>query len=255
MIVSEELDHPGINHAFFSRKGGVSTGLYAGLNIGLGSDDKRDHVLENRSRASDRFSLPLEQLVTPHQIHSAHVLTVSAPFSKDADKRADALVTDQPDLILGIATADCGPVLFADPKARVIGAAHAGWKGAIGGVLDNTLAAMEQLGADRGNITAVLGPTISQQAYEVGPEFRARFLTDNLIYESYFTPSEKEGHFMFDLPAFIVDRLNAAGVAKATSLDLCTYGDEERFYSYRRATHRKEPDYGRLLSAIALSSS
>ncbi|WP_417690971.1 peptidoglycan editing factor PgeF [Roseibium sp.] len=255
MIVAEELDHPGIRHAFFTRQGGVSNGLYAGLNIGLGSDDVREHVLENRSRAADHFSLPVSRLITPHQIHSADVLTVTAPFGKDDSRHGDALVTDRPGLLLGIATADCGPVLFADPKARVIGAAHSGWKGAIGGIVENTLTAMEALGADRSDVTAVLGPTISKKAYEVGPEFRARFLTDNLIFERFFSPSDKAGHFMFDLPGFILHQLQEAGVGAARALGRCTYAEETQFFSYRRTTHRGEPDYGRLLSAITLTGS
>lgn len=252
MILAQELDTPGIAHAFFSREGGVSQGLYEGLNIGLGSDDDRAHVLENRARAARQFGLAPDSLVTPHQIHSADVLTVSAPFEENADRRADALVTNQPDLILGIATADCGPVLFADADAKVIGAAHAGWKGAFGGILENTLEAMEALGAARSRITAVLGPTISAQAYEVGPEFRARFLDDTLLNAPFFTPSPTAGHFMFDLPAYILRRLTAAGVGTAKASGHCTYSDEDAFYSYRRATHRSEPDYGRLLSAIVL---
>ncbi|MFD1696340.1 peptidoglycan editing factor PgeF [Roseibium aestuarii] len=254
MIVASELNLEGISHGFFSRKGGVSKGIYEGLNIGLGSSDHPAHVQENRARAAERFALPVDRLVTAHQIHSADVLTVSRPFAEGEDRRADGLVTDRPDLILGIATADCGPVLFADPGAGVIGAAHAGWKGAIGGILENTLAAMEALGANRANVVAVLGPTISATAYEVGPEFRARFAEEDEAYLRFFSPSARETHFMFDLPNFIVHRLEAAGAGTALSLDRCTYAGEEEFYSYRRSTHRSEPDYGRLLSAIALTS-
>ncbi len=190
--------------------------------------------------------------MSPYQIHSADVITVSAPFAQDADRKADALVTATPGLAIGIATADCGPLLFADTKAGVIGAAHSGWKGAVTGILQNTVAAMEALGATRTNITAVLGPTISQGAYEVGPEFKERFLQEHPDNTRYFKPSERAEHFMFDLPAFITDKLQALGLGAVADLALCTYADEDRFFSYRRTTHRKEPDYGRQISAIAL---
>jgi hypothetical protein len=239
-------------HGFFTRQGGVSDGIYASLNIGLGSDDTRDSVLENRKRVAESLGVASSRLVSPYQIHSADVITVSAPFEDGANRKADALVSATPGLALGVATADCGPVLFADPDAGVIGASHSGWKGAVNGILRNTVAAMEALGADRNRIIAVLGPTISQKAYEVGPEFHQRFLEEDAGNERFFIPSETPGHFMFDLPAFITARLEGLGLQTVADLRLCTYADEERFYSYRRTTHRREPDYGRQISAIAL---
>ncbi|UES54334.1 peptidoglycan editing factor PgeF [Roseibium aggregatum] len=251
-IEADVLKLDGIRHGFFTRQGGVSGGIYTSLNIGLGSDDERSSVLENRDRVAGQLGIGADRLVSPYQIHSADVITVSAPFAQDADRKADALVTATPGLAIGIATADCGPLLFADTKAGVIGAAHSGWKGAVTGILQNTVAAMEALGATRTNITAVLGPTISQGAYEVGPEFKERFLQEHLDNTRYFKPSERAEHFMFDLPAFITDKLQALGLGAVADLALCTYADEDRFFSYRRTTHRKEPDYGRQISAIAL---
>lgn len=251
-IEADVLKLDGIRHGFFTRQGGVSDGIYTSLNIGLGSDDERSSVLENRDRVAGQLGIGADRLVSPYQIHSADVITVSAPFAQDADRKADALVTATPGLAIGIATADCGPLLFADTKAGVIGAAHSGWKGAVTGILQNTVAAMEALGATRNNITAVLGPTISQGAYEVGPEFKERFLQEHPDNTRYFKPSERAEHFMFDLPAFITDKLQALGLGAVADLALCTYADEDRFFSYRRTTHRKEPDYGRQISAIAL---
>ncbi|UFI03051.1 peptidoglycan editing factor PgeF [Roseibium aggregatum] len=251
-IEADVLKLDGIRHGFFTRQGGVSGGIYTSLNIGLGSDDERSSVLENRDRVAGQLGIGADRLVSPYQVHSADVITVSAPFAQDADRKADALVTATPGLAIGIATADCGPLLFADTKAGVIGAAHSGWKGAVTGILQNTVAAMEALGATRTNITAVLGPTISQGAYEVGPEFKERFLQEHPDNTRYFKPSERAEHFMFDLPAFITDKLQALGLGTVADLALCTYADEDRFFSYRRTTHRKEPDYGRQISAIAL---
>ncbi|MEW4456472.1 peptidoglycan editing factor PgeF [Roseibium algicola] len=251
-IEADVLKLDGIRHGFFTRQGGVSGGIYTSLNIGLGSDDERSSVLENRDRVAGQLGIGADRLVSPYQIHSADVITVSAPFAQDADRKADALVTATPGLAIGIATADCGPLLFADTKAGVIGAAHSGWKGAVTGILQNTIAAMEALGATRTNITAVLGPTISQGAYEVGPEFKERFLQEHPDNTRDFKPSERAEHFMFDLPAFITDKLQALGLGAVADLALCTYADEDRFFSYRRTTHRKEPDYGRQISAIAL---
>lgn len=252
MIEAEELKQPGVRHGFFTRRGGVSDGIYESLNIGNGSSDAPDKVAENRARVARQLGIDPSRLATPYQIHSADVITLNAPFDENADRKADALVTDRPGLLIGVATADCGPVLFADPQAGVIGAAHSGWKGAISGILENTVAAMEALGADRSRMTAVLGPTISQAAYEVGPEFRERLLELSPENERYFRPSPREHHYQFDLPAFIIDRLKTAGLENSRNLDLCTYADEDRFFSYRRTTHRGEPDYGRLISAIAL---
>ncbi|MBA5775757.1 peptidoglycan editing factor PgeF [Stappia sp. F7233] len=243
---------PGIAHGYFTRQGGISQGIYGSLNIGLGSDDDRAAVLENRRRIAGKLSASPERLVSPHQFHSAEVTIADDAWAPGSGPKADALVTAKPGLALGISTADCGPVLFCDPEARVIGAAHAGWRGALHGVLEATLAAMESLGARNDRVTAVLGPTISASAYEVGGEFVDRFLSQDQGSDRYFSPSERTGHAMFDLPAYIVGRLRTAGVKKAGNLDLCTYGDEERFFSYRRATHRGEADYGRLMSAIVL---
>ncbi len=252
-IEAPELQLPGIAHAFFTREGGVSTGIYRGLNTGIGSKDSREAVLENRSLAARHLGTSLERLATPYQIHSADAVIVDTMWAPRLGPKADAVVTRHAGIAVGIGAADCGPILFADPVARIVGAAHAGWKGALGGVLESTVAAMESLGATRANITAVLGPTISANAYEVGPEFSARFVEAEPKNARFFRPSSRDGHSMFDLPAYVVARLKAAGVATVGNLALCTYADEARFYSYRRATHRGEPDYGRLLSAIVLT--
>lgn len=240
----------GIAHGFFTREGGVSEGLYAGLNVGLGSKDEPDRIRENRRRVAGWFGEESDRLATLYQIHSPYVVTVDGPVTGDRPE-ADGQVTDRPGIVLGVLTADCGPVLFADAVAGVIGSAHAGWKGAFDGVLENTIAAMEALGAHRENIVASLGPSISQRNYEVGPEFYDRFVARNPDWARFFMPSGKEGHHLFDLPDLTVSRLAGAGV-KAENLDICTYADEDRFFSYRRTTHRKEPDYGRQISAIML---
>lgn len=256
MITSPDLAGlPGVSHGFFTRQGGVSGGIYTSLNIGLGSQDERAAVLENRTRVASLMGVAPGALLSPYQHHSPDAVVVDAPWEAGAQPRGDALVTDRPGIALGISTADCGPVLFADPQARVIGAAHAGWRGAFTGVLEATLAAMQQLGARNERVVAVLGPTISKANYEVGEEFVARFLEADTANQRFFSPSGNEGHAMFDLPAYILARLQAAGVATAANLDRCTYAEEELFFSYRRATHRGEPDYGRLVSAIALSGS
>jgi YfiH family protein len=253
MITSPDLAAlPDIRHGYFTRQGGVSTGIYASLNIGIGSDDDRANVLENRRRVAERLGTTLDRLAMPYQVHSADVVTVTEPWTPGEGPRVDALVTDRPGIAIGVSTADCGPILFADSAARVVGAAHAGWKGAFTGVLEATIAAMEALGADRTRIVAVLGPSISQKAYEVGPEFVARFEAANPDNARYFIPSDRSDHAMFDLQTYSVDRLAAAGIGNAGSLGICTYGDEARFFSYRRTTHRREPDYGRLVSAIML---
>ena len=239
-----------IRHGFFTRQGGVSEGLYAGLNVGIGSDDSRDNVMENRARVAGWFGLPVEKLATVHQVHSPDVFVVDATYDGERPQ-VDAMVTSVPGVALGVLSADCGPILFADGKAGVIGAAHAGWKGALTGVLENTIEAMVALGANREDITAVLGPSIGPASYEVGPEFVERFLAHDPSYDVFFTPSTKPGHAMFDLPSLTVRRLKAAGV-HAENLGLDTYPDAERFYSYRRTTHAREPDYGRQISAIAI---
>jgi YfiH family protein len=239
-----------IAHGFFNRYGGVSEGLYSGLNVGFGSRDNRAHVAENRARVSRWFDLDIDRLVTLHQVHSPRV-QVATFENRDQRPEADALVTNTPGLVLGVLTADCGPVLFADPDAGVIGAAHAGWRGAFDGVLESTISAMQGLGARTSSIVAVLGPSISQRNYEVGPEFVDRFLQADPANGTYFAASGKPGHALFDLKQFTVDRLRKTGV-RAEMQSECTYADEEAWYSYRRSTHRNEPDYGRQISAIAI---
>jgi YfiH family protein len=240
----------GIRHGYFTRRGGVSSGLYGGLNIGTGSADDQSLVRENRRLVAAWMGVDADRLLTAWQIHSPDVIVAREPFAGERPK-ADAIVTDRPGLAVAASTADCGPVLFADPHARVVGAAHAGWKGAFGGVLENTIAAMEGLGARRGSIVAVLGPSIGASNYEVGPEFVDRFLAADPGNSRYFAPSAAPRHALFDLNRYTIDRLAAAGV-DASSLDRCTYAEEELFYSYRRATHRGEADYGRQISAIVL---
>jgi polyphenol oxidase len=246
------LDSAGVVHGFFTRKGGMSQGLYKGLNVGSGSNDHPAAVAENRRRAAAHLGSDSEILVTPWQVHSPDAVTVYAPFIGEKPK-ADGIVTATPGLVIGVVTADCGPILFSDPKARVIGAAHAGWKGAMEGVLENTIVAMEKIGARRADIRAVLGPSISQRNYEVGEEYIANFVTRDEDFWRFFAQSQRPRHAMFNLRAFTLHKLEAAGVECAMTDD-CTYADEENFYSYRRATHRKEADYGRQLSAISIRS-
>jgi polyphenol oxidase len=244
----------GIRHAFFTRQGGVSDGpIYGSLNGGTGSSDERGNVLENRRRMAEHLGVAPAQLVSVWQVHSPDCLHVTGPWPGERPK-ADAMATATPGLALGVATADCGPLLFVDAGAHVIGAAHAGWKGAIGGVIESTLSAMERLGARRKNIAAVVGPMLSQANYEVGPEFVARFLAEDAGNGRFFIPSDKPEHAMFDLPGYNLARLERAGVGRAENLDLCTYADERRFFSYRRSTHRRESDYGRLISAVCLAA-
>ena len=244
------LDGAGIAHGFFTRKGGVSSGIYAGLNVGSGSNDKADAVAENRLRAAKFMNPQSGAVITPWQVHSPDAVIVDGPFEGEKPK-ADGIVTATPGLVIGVVTADCGPILFSDPKAGVIGAAHAGWKGAMDGVLENTIAAMENIGARRARIRAVLGPSISQRNYEVGEEYVANFVTRNPDFRRFFGESHRPRHAMFNLRAFTLHMLEAAGVECAMTDD-CTYADEENFYSYRRATHRREADYGRQLSAISI---
>ncbi|MER2534286.1 MAG: peptidoglycan editing factor PgeF [Rhizobiaceae bacterium] len=245
----ESIAGEGVRHGFFTRIGGVSTGIYAGLNTGTGSEDDPGSVRVNRDRVAAWMGVAPQNLLSAWQVHSPDALVVREPFAERP--KVDAMVTDRPGLALGASSADCGPVLFADAKARVVGAAHAGWKGALTGVLENTVAAMESIGASRENIVAALGPSISAAAYEVGPEFVERFVAAEKANRDYFTPSANAGRSMFDLPRYTIDRLAAAGV-RAEHLGRCTYADEDLFFSYRRTTHRGEPDYGRLISAIVL---
>lgn len=239
-------------HGFLGRRGGVSTGELAGLNVGYGSSDERSAIDENRRRAVAAL-LPVARLATVHQVHSAEVVDVEEPWGQGERPRADAMVTASPNLLLGILTADCAPVLFADEQARVIGAAHAGWRGALAGVTDSTIAAMERLGARRDNIHAAVGPCIAQASYEVDEAFRAQFLEAEPDNERFFVAGPG-GKPHFALESYIVHRLIAAGVGEVEALNLDTYADPDRFYSYRRATHRGEADYGRQLSAIAIAA-
>ena len=239
-------------HGFFGRQGGVSEGIYASLNCGPGSNDQRERVLENRKRAIAALA-PGAHLVTMYQVHGAEALTVTAPWDIAQNPKADAMVTDRKGIALGILTADCAPILLADKDAHVIGAAHAGWNGAISGVADSVVAAMVKLGAKRERIRAAIGPCIGQAAYEVGPEFEARFRSADPANARFFVPSERAGHWQFDLPGYVAHRLEQTGVA-AEVVGACTYQREAEFFSYRRTTHRKEPDYGRELSAIVLTN-
>jgi polyphenol oxidase len=248
VVTSPLLD--GVRHGFLGRQGGVSTGLVAGLNVGIGSGDDPAAIASNRRRAVTAVA-PEATLTTVFQVHSPDVVTATEAWSDDARPHADALVTDRPGLALGILTADCAPVLFVDTQAGVIGAAHAGWKGAIGGVTDATIAAMEALGARRDRIVAVVGPCIAQASYEVDEGFCARFAAADAANERFFVAG-RAGHARFDLPGYVVHRLHAAGIAQAAWVDLDTLELADRFYSFRRATLAGEPDYGRQISLIAL---
>ncbi len=247
-IITSDLLSP-IRHGFFTRKGGASSGIFEGLNCGPGSSDLDEVVSINRTRVADAMGVAADHLLTINQIHSDIALPVTAPFS-DRPK-ADALVTATPGLAIAVLTADCQPVLFTDHEAGVIGAAHAGWRGARDGILESTIAAMEALGADRERIHAVIGPTISQSAYEVGPEFLESFLDDDPANGRFFAQGEGD-RVLFDLPAYGLARLRKAGVGKAEWTRHCTYRDAGRFFSYRRTTHLGEADYGRLISVIRL---
>ena len=239
-----------VPHGFLGRRGGVSKGVCAGLNVGLGSGDDRDAILENRRLAVEAIA-PGARLVTAHQVHSPDAIYADAPWPDDARPHADAIVTDRPGLAIGIVTADCTPLLLADRAAGVIGAAHAGWKGAFGGVIESTVALMEAKGASRARIAAAIGPVIARKSYEVDDAFLRRFAETDPENERFFTPG-REGHHQFDIEAYVLARLAEAGVTRAEALGLDTYSDPGRFYSYRRATHRGEPGYGRQISLIAL---
>lgn len=247
VFASKLIDGP---HGFLGRRGGVSGGVCAGLNVGLGSDDARDAIAENRRRAIERVA-PGARLVTVHQVHSPHAIFATAPWPDDARPHADAIVTDRPGLALGILTADCAPILFADGRAGVIGAAHAGWKGAFGGVIESTLAAMEKAGAKRADVTAAIGPAIARKSYEVDDGFHRRFVEADPENDRFFAPG-RDGHHQFDLEGYVAARLAMAGIGRVEALGLDTYSDPERFFSYRRATHRGEPTYGRQIALIAL---
>ena len=237
-------------HGFFSRRGGASSGIFEGLNCGFGSSDQTEAVTMNRTRVADAMEVDASALASVHQFHSAEVLSLTVPLGVQRPK-ADAMVTATAGIALGILTADCSPVLFADQQAGVVGAAHAGWKGALDGILEATLDAMEALGADRANTAAVIGPCISQAAYEVGPEFMDAFIASDPDYSRFFAGGQDD-RVQFDLPAFGLHRLRTAGIMQAEWSRHCTYGDPDRFYSYRRSVHNKEADYGRLISVIRI---
>lgn len=247
IVTSPLLD--GVAHGFFGRRGGASSGIFEGLNCGGGSSDQAEIVTMNRDRVADAMGVTPNNLVTVHQVHSAKAVMLSAPTPDRP--QADAIVTATPGLAIAVLTADCQPVLFADRQAGVIGAAHAGWRGALDGVLEATIDAMEAAGARRDDIHAVIGPTISQRAYEVGQEFLERFLDEDPASARFFI-NGADGRYLFDLPGYGLMRLRDAEIGSAEWTRHCTYGDDQRFYSYRRATHRGEADYGRLISVIRL---
>lgn len=244
---------PGLRHAFFTRDGGISKGIYATLNAGVGSQDDPHAVAENRARMAHAVGVSPDNFLTVYQIHSPHVVVADAPWTPETRPRADAVVTRTHGLAIGVSTADCGPILFADAKAGVIGAAHSGWRGALGGVTDATIAAMETLGARRETIVAAIGPMIRQPNYEVGADLIVKFTQADPDNERFFAPTTRSGHAQFDLAGYVQARLMAAGIAHIEDVGLCTYADPERFYSFRRTTHRGEPDYGRHVNAIALA--
>jgi YfiH family protein len=243
---------PGVRHGFFTREGGVSMGIYRSLNCGVGSRDDRALVFKNRSRAAAALGVAPARLATPHQVHGSTAVIVDSVWPTGQGPQADAVVTNRRGIAVGVGTADCGPVLLADAEARVVAAAHAGWRGALAGILEAAIAAMERLGGRRERIVAVLGPTISQRNYEVGRDVIDAFTAADPRNGRFFAPGERPGHALFDLPSFIIASLHAAGIA-AADMGLCTYADADRFYSYRRATHQSEADYGRLLAAIAIT--
>ena len=252
MIITETLKQSDrVRHAFFSRQGGISEGIFASLNCGFGSGDNPDHIAANRANAMKRLDLDEGALLTLYQVHSAKAVVVDAPWKPGEAPQADAAVTKIPGIALGILSADCAPVLLADAATGVIGAAHAGWKGALGGIVEAAVDAMTGLGAKKDQIQAAIGPCIQQASYEVGAEFRVRFMDDDATNRDFFITSSRDGHFMFDLPAFLGRQFDTLGVAYET-LGLDTCADEVRFFSYRRATQRREIDYGRGLASILL---
>ena len=244
---------PDIRHAFFTREGGVSEGIYAALNCGFGSRDDPAKVEQNRTIAAAQLGLPGERLVTCHQVHGTATVTVERVWRRAENPRADGMVTAVSGIALGVLAADCAPVLFADPDARIIGAAHGGWRGALAGVMEATVAAMAELGARPEQIRAGIGPCIAQNSYEVGPEFAAAFAAAGQASGGFFKPAPREGHLLFDLPGYIADRLGRLGLAAIERAPHDTVAEEELFFSYRRACLRGEPDYGRGLAAIALA--
>lgn len=243
---------PSIRHGFFTRQGGVSEGIFSSLDCGLSERDP-EQAAENRRRVAETLGAQPDRLLSCHQVHSPDVLTAGEPWPLEKRPKADAMVTKEKGIALGILTADCGPLLFADQKAGVIGAAHAGWRGALTGVIENTVEAMEKLGAARKHIVAAIGPCIWQNSYEVGPEFPAPFLKENPAHADLFAPSTRAGHFMFDLPAYIVTKLRGMGLGQVDDIAHDTCADERAYFSYRRSVLRGEPGYGRNISAIALA--
>lgn len=243
----------GIRHGFFDRRGGVSEGIYASLNCGLGSKDVRDHVIENRRRVADHLGSARGEVVTVYQVHSAMALVIDQPFAAGAVPQADAVVTRTRGLVIGALAADCTPVLFADAEAGIVAAAHAGWRGAFGGVLEATVAAMESIGASRPQIRASVGPCIGPAAYEVGPDFAAEFVAADANNIRFFHRPKPESREHFDLPGFVAARLQRLELASVDMATACTYANPERYFSYRRTTHAREPDYGRQISAIVVT--
>jgi hypothetical protein len=254
MIESQLLrdDEGGVRHGFFTRQGGVSEGLFASLNCGLGSGDDQGKVRENRARVARRLGADPERLVTVRQVHSARALIAEGPWPAGAPPEADAVVTNTPGLIVGALSADCAPVLLADREARVVAAAHAGWKGALGGIIEAAVAAMESLGARRERIRAAVGPTIGPADYEVGRDFEGRFLESDSANAAFFASGRDDAHVQFDLPSYCAKRLASSGIVHAEILPLSTYASESEFFSYRRSVHAQEPDYGRQISAIVV---
>ena len=253
MLTLDVLDDAAIRHAFFTREGGVSEGMFASLNCGFGSGDDPDNVARNRAIAADRLGLTSDRLVTCYQIHSATVLKVETPWRREDSPRADGMVTDRPGIALGVLAADCAPILFADAQAGIIGAAHGGWRGALDGVAEATIAAMTALGAQADRIRTAIGPCIGQDSYEVGPEFPPRFAAVDAGSAAFFVPAARPGHFRFDLGGYIEHRLSRLGLAAVERAPYDTVADPERFFSYRRACLTGERDYGRALAAITLT--
>jgi YfiH family protein len=243
---------PNLEHGFFTREGGGSTGIYASLNCGTGSKDDRATVLANRALVAGHLGAAPERLLTCHQSHTALAIAISEPWTAGSPPKVDGIVTRTPGLAIAVLAADCAPILFADPEARVVGAAHAGWRGALSGVLEATIRTMEELGARRGRIIAALGPCIGPKAYEVGPEFEQQFRENDRDSGAFFDRPRPEKRAHFDLPGYVMHRLSRAGLAESQSVSRCTYANEDRFFSFRRATHRGESDYGRQISAIVL---
>lgn len=242
-----------LRHGFFGRVGGISTGIYRSLNCGFGSSDDNAAIEENRKRVASAIGIKASNLINLYQIHSNDAINVTVPWPREQAPEADAMVTTQKGIALAILTADCGPILFSDAENSVIGAAHAGWRGAQNGIIRTTIEAMLKLGAKTDNIKAVLGPTISQANYEVDEGFKAGFLANQASTGQFFDKGCRDGHFQFDLPGYIISELNALGITTVENLDLCTYEDPDSYFSYRRSTHLSEPDYGRNISVIALT--